>query len=84
MKVSLLFLETKAAGLSVLSIDMRVTENKKDHNTDKYKCSTLIVRRNKEFTIIIKLDRAFNAEQDDMQIEFLIGEPLHLAINCNT
>ncbi|XP_059380055.1 coagulation factor XIII A chain-like [Carassius carassius] len=65
--------ETKAAGLSVLSVDMRATENKKDHNTDKYKCSTLIVRRNKEFTIIIKLDRAFNAEQDDVQLEFLIG-----------
>lgn len=63
---------------------MRVMENKKDHNTDKYKGSTLIVRRNKEFTIIIKLDRAFNAEQDDVQMEFLIGEPLHVVINCNT
>uniref|UniRef100_A0A672QV38 Coagulation factor XIII A chain n=1 Tax=Sinocyclocheilus grahami TaxID=75366 RepID=A0A672QV38_SINGR len=52
---------------------MHVTEIKKDHNTDKYKCSTLIVRRNKEFTTIIKLDRAFNAEQDDVQMEFLIG-----------
>uniref|UniRef100_A0A672QUZ1 Coagulation factor XIII A chain n=1 Tax=Sinocyclocheilus grahami TaxID=75366 RepID=A0A672QUZ1_SINGR len=60
-------------GLSVLSVDMHVTEIKKDHNTDKYKCSTLIVRRNKEFTTIIKLDRAFNAEQDDVQMEFLIG-----------
>ncbi|KAI2649300.1 Coagulation factor XIII A chain [Labeo rohita] len=65
--------ETKAAGLSVLSVDMRVTENKKDHNTDKYKSSSLIVRRNKEFTIIIKLDRAFSKEQDDVQMEFLIG-----------
>uniref|UniRef100_A0A672QV97 Coagulation factor XIII A chain n=1 Tax=Sinocyclocheilus grahami TaxID=75366 RepID=A0A672QV97_SINGR len=73
LKASLLFLETKAAGLSVLSVDMHVTEIKKDHNTDKYKCSTLIVRRNKEFTTIIKLDRAFNAEQDDVQMEFLIG-----------
>uniref|UniRef100_A0A8C2EZU8 protein-glutamine gamma-glutamyltransferase n=1 Tax=Cyprinus carpio TaxID=7962 RepID=A0A8C2EZU8_CYPCA len=61
------------SGLSVLSIDMCVSENKKAHNTDKYKCSTLIVRRNKEFTIIIKFDRAFNAEQDDVQIEFMIG-----------
>ncbi len=60
---------------------MRVMENKKDHNTDKYKCSTLIVRRNKEFTIIIKLDRAFNAEQDDVQMEFLNGVPLHVVIN---
>ncbi|XP_073687168.1 coagulation factor XIII A chain isoform X2 [Garra rufa] len=61
------------AGPSVLNIEMRVTENKKAHNTDKYKNSNLIVRRNKEFTIIIKLDRAFNAEQDDVQMEFLIG-----------
>ncbi|XP_043081767.1 coagulation factor XIII A chain [Puntigrus tetrazona] len=65
--------ETQASGLSVLSVDMLVTKNEKDHTTDKYKCSTLIVRRNKEFTIVIKLDRAFNAEQDDVQIEFVIG-----------
>ncbi|XP_016396142.1 coagulation factor XIII A chain-like [Sinocyclocheilus rhinocerous] len=61
------------AGLSVLSVDMRVAENRKDHYTDKFKSSSLIVRRNKEFTIIIKLDRAFSAEQDDVQVEFLIG-----------
>uniref|UniRef100_A0A673LN04 Coagulation factor XIII A chain-like n=1 Tax=Sinocyclocheilus rhinocerous TaxID=307959 RepID=A0A673LN04_9TELE len=60
-------------GLSVLSVDMRVAENRKDHYTDKFKSSSLIVRRNKEFTIIIKLDRAFSAEQDDVQVEFLIG-----------
>uniref|UniRef100_A0A671M4K7 protein-glutamine gamma-glutamyltransferase n=1 Tax=Sinocyclocheilus anshuiensis TaxID=1608454 RepID=A0A671M4K7_9TELE len=63
-------------GLSVLSVDMRVAENRKDHYTDNFKSSSLIVRRNKEFTISIKLDRAFSAEQDDVQLEFLIGELL--------
>uniref|UniRef100_A0A8C1ABY7 protein-glutamine gamma-glutamyltransferase n=1 Tax=Cyprinus carpio carpio TaxID=630221 RepID=A0A8C1ABY7_CYPCA len=60
-------------GLSVLSIDMCVADNRKDHYTDKYKNSSLIVRRNKEFTIIIKLNRAFSAEQDNVQLEFMIG-----------
>uniref|UniRef100_A0A8C1ACT4 protein-glutamine gamma-glutamyltransferase n=2 Tax=Cyprinus carpio TaxID=7962 RepID=A0A8C1ACT4_CYPCA len=59
--------------LPIFAFMHAILENKKAHNTDKYKCSTLIVRRNKEFTIIIKLDRAFNAEQDDVQIEFMIG-----------
>uniref|UniRef100_A0A8C1ILH1 protein-glutamine gamma-glutamyltransferase n=1 Tax=Cyprinus carpio TaxID=7962 RepID=A0A8C1ILH1_CYPCA len=60
-------------GLSVLSVDMCVADNRKDHYTDKYKNSSLIVRRNKEFTIIIKLNRAFSAEQDNVQLEFMIG-----------
>uniref|UniRef100_A0A673LLI6 Coagulation factor XIII A chain-like n=1 Tax=Sinocyclocheilus rhinocerous TaxID=307959 RepID=A0A673LLI6_9TELE len=60
-------------GKVLLIVDMRVAENRKDHYTDKFKSSSLIVRRNKEFTIIIKLDRAFSAEQDDVQVEFLIG-----------
>ncbi|XP_039546432.1 coagulation factor XIII A chain-like [Pimephales promelas] len=64
--------ETQATSLSVLSVDMRVTENKKDHNTDKYVSSNLIVRRNKEFTIIIHFNRDFN-EQDNVELEFLIG-----------
>ncbi|XP_067291171.1 coagulation factor XIII A chain-like [Pseudorasbora parva] len=65
--------ETKAASLSVLNIDMRVTENKIDHKTDKYMGSNLIVRRNKEFTFIIKFDREYNEEQDYVQFEFMIG-----------
>ncbi|KAG1941462.1 protein-glutamine gamma-glutamyltransferase K [Pimephales promelas] len=64
--------ETQATSLSVLSVDMRVTENKKDHNTDKYVSSNLIVRRNKEFTIIIHFNRDYN-EQDNVELEFLIG-----------
>lgn len=64
----------EAASLSVLSVDMRVMENTKDHITDKYKNSNLIVRRSKEFTIIIKFGRVFDEQQDNVQIEFLIGE----------
>ncbi|XP_073797469.1 coagulation factor XIII A chain [Danio rerio] len=63
----------RAASLSVLSIDMRVTENKNVHHTDTYKGSNLIVRRNTEFTIILKLDRAFNEQQHQVELEFLIG-----------
>ncbi|KAK7124090.1 hypothetical protein R3I93_022257 [Phoxinus phoxinus] len=65
--------ETQAASLSVLSVDMRVAENKKDHNTHKYVNSNLIVRRNKEFTIIVKFNRDFNEQQDNVELEFLIG-----------
>ncbi|CAM4720529.1 unnamed protein product [Leuciscus chuanchicus] len=65
--------ETQAASLSVLSVDMRVTENKEDHNTHKYVSSNLIVRRNKEFTIIIQFNRDFNEQQDNVELEFMIG-----------
>ncbi|XP_058621908.1 coagulation factor XIII A chain-like [Onychostoma macrolepis] len=59
--------------LSVLNVDMRVTDNKKAHNTSKYKNTCLIVRRNKEFIINIRYSRPFNNQQDNVQIEFMIG-----------
>ncbi|XP_043081664.1 coagulation factor XIII A chain-like [Puntigrus tetrazona] len=59
--------------LSVVSVDMLVTDNKKAHNTSRYQNNSLIVRRNKEFFIIIKFDRPFNNQQDNVQIEFTIG-----------
>ncbi|XDV46821.1 hypothetical protein PO909_016653 [Leuciscus waleckii] len=59
--------------LLILSVDMRAKENKKDHNTHKYVSSNLIVRRNKEFTIIIKFNQDFNKQQDNVELEFLIG-----------
>uniref|UniRef100_A0A671PZ23 protein-glutamine gamma-glutamyltransferase n=1 Tax=Sinocyclocheilus anshuiensis TaxID=1608454 RepID=A0A671PZ23_9TELE len=60
-------------GLSVLSVDMRAMDNKKAHNTSRYKNTSLIVRRNKEFILIIRFDRPFNNQQDNVQIEFMIG-----------
>ncbi|XP_016375137.1 coagulation factor XIII A chain-like [Sinocyclocheilus rhinocerous] len=59
--------------LSVLSVDMRAMDNKKAHNTSSYKNTSLIVRRNKEFILIIRFDRPFNNQQDNVQIEFMIG-----------
>uniref|UniRef100_A0A673H2P2 protein-glutamine gamma-glutamyltransferase n=1 Tax=Sinocyclocheilus rhinocerous TaxID=307959 RepID=A0A673H2P2_9TELE len=69
---SLFFPATRA--LSVLSVDMRAMDNKKAHNTSSYKNTSLIVRRNKEFILIIRFDRPFNNQQDNVQIEFMIGE----------
>ncbi len=57
---------------------MRVTDNKNAHNTSQYKNTSLIVRRNKEFIIIIRFDRPFNNQQDNVQMEFLIGEQIFL------
>uniref|UniRef100_A0A8C2PW30 protein-glutamine gamma-glutamyltransferase n=1 Tax=Cyprinus carpio TaxID=7962 RepID=A0A8C2PW30_CYPCA len=59
--------------LSVLGVDMYVTDNKKAHNTSKYKNTNLIVRRNKEFIIIIRFDRPLNNQQDNVYLEFMIG-----------
>ncbi|KAL0156991.1 hypothetical protein M9458_048237, partial [Cirrhinus mrigala] len=53
-------------------VDMRATDNKKAHNTSMYKTTSLIVRRNKEFIIIVRFDRPFNKLQDNVQMEFLI------------
>ncbi|KAA0704900.1 Coagulation factor XIII A chain [Triplophysa tibetana] len=58
---------------SVLGVDMRKVENKKAHNTGRYKNSCLIVRRNKEFIIDIRFDRPFNIMEDTVEVEFLIG-----------
>ncbi|XP_056093024.1 coagulation factor XIII A chain-like [Rhinichthys klamathensis goyatoka] len=59
--------------LSVLDVDMRVAENKRAHNTSKYKNTNLIVRRNQEFLITIRFDQPFNNQWDNVQMEFLIG-----------
>uniref|UniRef100_A0A8C1P522 protein-glutamine gamma-glutamyltransferase n=1 Tax=Cyprinus carpio TaxID=7962 RepID=A0A8C1P522_CYPCA len=57
----------------ILGVDMYVTDNKKAHNTSKYKNTNLIVRRNKEFIIIIRFDRPLNNQQDNVYLEFMIG-----------
>ncbi|KAI7792659.1 putative coagulation factor XIII A chain-like [Triplophysa rosa] len=58
---------------SVLGVDMRIADNKKVHNTGRFKNSNLIVRRNKEFIIDIRFNRPFNKMQDNVEVEFLIG-----------
>ncbi|XP_067291170.1 coagulation factor XIII A chain-like [Pseudorasbora parva] len=60
-------------GLSVLGVNMYAADNNKIHNTSKYRNSNLIVRRNKEFIFTIMFDQPFNQQQDNVQIEFLIG-----------
>ncbi|XP_057178004.1 coagulation factor XIII A chain-like [Triplophysa rosa] len=55
---------------------MRIADNKKVHNTGRFKNSNLIVRRNKEFIIDIRFNRPFNKMQDNVEVEFLIGELL--------
>uniref|UniRef100_A0A8C2EZF7 protein-glutamine gamma-glutamyltransferase n=1 Tax=Cyprinus carpio TaxID=7962 RepID=A0A8C2EZF7_CYPCA len=59
--------------LSVLSVDMLVADNMDAHNTSSYKNTNLIVRRNKEFIIVIRFDQPFNNQQDNVQLEFMIG-----------
>ncbi|XP_026057540.1 coagulation factor XIII A chain-like [Carassius auratus] len=59
--------------LSVLGVDMLVADNNNAHNTSRYKNTNLIVRRNKEFFIIISFDQPFNEQQDNVQLEFMIG-----------
>ncbi|XP_026093431.1 coagulation factor XIII A chain-like [Carassius auratus] len=60
--------------LSVLGVDMYMTDNKKAHNTSKYKNSNLIVRRNQEFIMIINFNRPLNDQQDNVHLEFMIGD----------
>uniref|UniRef100_A0A672S4K2 protein-glutamine gamma-glutamyltransferase n=1 Tax=Sinocyclocheilus grahami TaxID=75366 RepID=A0A672S4K2_SINGR len=71
--IQVFFIFSAKPALSVLSVDMRVTDNKKAHNTSSYKNTNLIVRRNKEFIIIIRFDRPFNNQQDNVHLEFMIG-----------
>ncbi|XP_026056647.1 coagulation factor XIII A chain-like [Carassius auratus] len=59
--------------ISVLGVDMLVTDNNNKHNTSRYENTNLIVRRNKEFFIIISFDQPFNEQQDNVQLEFMIG-----------
>ncbi len=73
-KLFVFFAATQA--LSVLSVDMRAMDNKNAHNTSQYKNSSLIVRRNQEFIIVIRFDRPFNSQQDSVRMEFMIGEQI--------
>ncbi|XP_067857890.1 coagulation factor XIII A chain-like isoform X2 [Heptranchias perlo] len=47
--------------------------NKKQHHTDLYDCSNLIVRRGQPFQITITFNRPYNSEKDRLWIEFFIG-----------
>ncbi|TRY89156.1 hypothetical protein DNTS_018074 [Danionella cerebrum] len=62
-----------SSALSVLDVDMCLEKNKSDHYTDYYNNPNLIVRRNREFRIILKLNRAFNKNLDNLQLEIMIG-----------
>uniref|UniRef100_A0A3B4BQY5 protein-glutamine gamma-glutamyltransferase n=1 Tax=Pygocentrus nattereri TaxID=42514 RepID=A0A3B4BQY5_PYGNA len=47
--------------------------NKVAHHTDKYKNSSLIVRRGQEFIMGIEFSRPFSPQKDSVNIEFMIG-----------
>ncbi|XP_053268928.1 coagulation factor XIII A chain [Pleuronectes platessa] len=58
--------------LSVEDVDMCQQINKPNHYTSAYDLENLVVRRGQEFVVRITFSRALT-EQDDFQIEFLIG-----------
>lgn len=62
-----------AASLSVQNVDMCQQINKPKHFTTDYDTESLVVRRGLEFLVRVTFSRPLS-EQDDFQLEFLIGE----------
>ncbi|XP_037392813.1 coagulation factor XIII A chain [Pygocentrus nattereri] len=59
--------------ISVKNVKMYEDRNKVAHHTDKYKNSSLIVRRGQEFIMGIEFSRPFSPQKDSVNIEFMIG-----------
>ncbi|KAJ8031450.1 Protein-glutamine gamma-glutamyltransferase K [Holothuria leucospilota] len=60
--------------LKVENVDLKISENRTAHRTDKYEVSDLILRRGQEFTIDLKLSRPFKKSEDVIGVEFRTGE----------
>lgn len=59
--------------LQVDSVDLKLTENRTAHFTDKYEVTDLILRRGQEFKIALKLNRPFKKGDDVISVEFRTG-----------
>ncbi|XP_078501069.1 protein-glutamine gamma-glutamyltransferase K isoform X1 [Lissotriton helveticus] len=68
--------ETNDEMLVVTGVDLmkdRSGKNRCDHHTNEYECDDLIVRRGQPFQICLQLRRPFNAECDQVSLQFQIG-----------
>lgn len=59
--------------LKVDNVDLKVTENRLAHRTDRYEVTDLILRRGQEFSVALKLNRPFKAGEDVITVEFRTG-----------
>ncbi|XP_067035432.1 uncharacterized protein [Acropora muricata] len=66
---------SKAETLIPREIALHETENRRNHHTDKYEHSSLIVRRGQSFDATLTFNRAFNSKKDDLVLQFAVGEP---------
>ena len=55
-------------------MDMRLEHNRAAHHTDEYDNSDMIVRRGQAFDVTVAFDRAFDAENDVIILQFAVGE----------
>jgi len=60
--------------LWVQTIDWMIKENKANHFTDQYDNKRLILRRGKEFTMKLKLDKEFDPERHSIILTFYTGD----------
>ena len=60
-------------GLKAESVDLNITENRKDHHTDEYEHEKLIIRRGQPFTLNITFNRPVNTDEDDIILQFTVG-----------
>ena len=60
-------------GLKTESVDLNITENRKDHHTDEYEHEKLIIRRGQPFTLNITFNRPVNKDDDDIILQLSVG-----------
>ena len=65
--------------LKVLSVDILVSENGKDHNTYDYELmerstgANLVIRRGQPFHLLLKLNRNFDSASDAVSFIFIVA-----------
>ncbi|XP_068710893.1 protein-glutamine gamma-glutamyltransferase K-like [Montipora foliosa] len=64
---------SKAEVLRPKDIALHEAENRRNHHTDKYEHSNLIIRRGQSFDMTLTFNRAYNSKTDDLVLQFAIG-----------
>lgn len=55
-------------------IELHGKENRRNHHTEKYENSNLIIRRGQSFDVTVAFNRAYNSRTDDIILQFAVGK----------
>ncbi|KAG7455046.1 hypothetical protein MATL_G00252350 [Megalops atlanticus] len=65
--------ELEELTLTVRSVDVLKSKNRREHHTDRYHGDDLILRRGQTFQLLLDLSRPFNPDTDKLRLELKTG-----------